>query len=317
MSILVEKPGIFTTVQDLGRYGYQRYGVNPSGAMDRFAAECAALLVGGSRTDAVLEMHFPAPRLVFQTRALFSLTGADFSARLDDRPLSVWHSYRAEVGSVLSFDQKLSGSRCYLDIGAGLTSAEWLGSQSTNLTAGLGGFAGRRLEAGDVIDFREGGSGLPELAIAPSIIPKYHVFPTLRAIRGAEYARVDAEGQAAFETATFDISPSSNRMGFRLAGPSIRLEGDIQMLSSAVTFGTVQLLPDGQLILLMADHQTAGGYPRIAHVVSTDLPLAAQLGPSDRVAFHLIDVDEAEGLARQRARDLRFLEVGCRLHSKG
>ncbi len=318
MSIVVEKPGILTTLQDLGRDGYRRFGINPGGAMDRAAARLSNILLGNNENEAVIEMHYPAPQLRFQTSAVVAIGGADFAPEIDGVEVSNWTPLLAEKGSTLRFAARRSGARAYLAVHGGFKIAEWLGSTSTNLAAKIGGFQGRALAQGDRIELGQPAPKIRELPasrIARAVVPHYSRFPTVRIVPGAEYEMLTISGRKLLLAQDFTISGNSNRMGFRLAGEPLTLVRPIELLSSAVAFGTIQRLPDGQLIVLMADHQTTGGYPRIAHVVSRDLPLMAQLGPGDKVAFHLVELDEAEALAAEFERDLSFFRVGCRFQA--
>jgi antagonist of KipI len=316
MSLLIKKPGVLSTVQDLGRTGWRRFGVNPNGAMDAGAARIANILVGNDENDPLLEMHFPAAEVMFEKENIFSLGGGDLRAELDSEPVRVWRAHAASAGATLSFKSKESGERCYLAVACGIDVPKWLGSASTNLTAGIGGLEGRRLKAGDRLSVRgdhrnDVTEGLP--AVSPSLLPRYSRFPTIRIIPGAEFGHLDNASRNSLLGQHFSISNRSNRMGFRLMGEPLALAYAREFISAAVCFGTIQLLPDGQLIILMADQQTAGGYPRIAHVISTDLTLLGQLGGGDKVAFHLVDILEAERLAVQFERELSFLRVACRL----
>ena len=320
MSILLKKAGILTTIQDLGRYGYRRFGINPGGAMDRTAIRLTNLLLGNRESDAVLEMHFPAAEIEFEARCRFAIGGADLLAELDGHEIDNWRTYNAENGSILRFAEKRLGNRVYLAVEGGFDVPEWLGSHATNLAAGIGGFDGRRLSNGNRLPFvtHSFATRPPERVrrVSPSLIPLYSSFPTLRVIPGAEFALMDESSRTAFETQTFGLSRNSDRMGFRLKSDSLRLQTPIEpieMVSSAVSFGTIQLLPDGQLILLMADHQTSGGYPRIAHVIEHDLPVAGQLGGHDKVGFHIVSPVDAESLNNAFEHDMTLFRTGCQL----
>lgn len=281
--------------------------------MDRTSARLVNILVGNNDNEAVIEMHFPAPEIVFESECVASIGGADFGAHLGEIPLDNWRSFVAKKGDRLRFSQKLSGNRAYLAIRHGLEIEPWLGSSSTHLSAEIGGYEGRKLRASDRIQLKTvpHETSFRARRIAPSLIPMYRPFPTVRIIPGAEFSQLDAFGRKLIESQDFTITTQSNRMGFRLAGEAIRLMKPFELVSTAVNFGTIQLLPDGQLVILMADHQTAGGYPRIAHVISRDLPLLAQLAANDKVAFHLVDIAHAEDLALEFARDLSFLRVAA------
>ena len=315
MSILVYKPGILTTVQDLGRHRFRRFGINPSGAMDLTAARLINVLLGNNENEAVIEMHFPAPQIVFEASTFAAIGGGDFSPKLNDQPLENWRPFFAKKGSLLKFTGKASGNRTYLAIKGGFKTDEWLGSSSTNLAAGIGGCRGRKLEPGDRIAFKarvKWQKAKLVYRISNSLVPLYSPFPTVRIIEGAEFGYLNAKGRDLLLNQDFTISNNSNRMGFRLIGEPVTLSKPREFISSAVSFGTIQILPDGQLIVLMADHQTAGGYPRIAHVITYDLPLLAQLGANDKVAFHLVEPGDAENLSLAFEKELNFLKTAVR-----
>lgn len=312
MSLLVRKPGVLTTVQDLGRSGWRASGINPGGAMDTTAARVANILLSNDENEAVLEMHFPAGEFEFECDTAFALAGGDLAARLNDRDLRNWASFNAEKGDILKFTERRTGSRAYLAVAGGYVTDEWLGSRSTNLIAEAGGYHGRKLSAGDRIISRSPQNVL-ELSCGPSIIPRYSRQPTLRVIAGPEFERLTALSERDLFNDTFTLTRDSNRMGFRLNGKPLFMLDRIDMVSAAVNYGTIQLLPDGQMVILMADHQTSGGYPRIAVVIAADIPLAAQLSSGDRAGFHLVSLAEAESAAESLEKDIRILKLGVRL----
>lgn len=317
MSVIIEKGGILTTVQDLGRVNFRRFGINPNGAMDKAAARLVNILLGNDEREAVLEMHFPAPTLRFEENAVVALGGADFGALLDEKPIENWRPFFVEKGSVLKFTKKNSGNRAYLAAENGFAVERWLGSFSTNLRASVGGFAGRSLRAGDRLDFKfqirdfKFQNKKFRYKISRSLIPRYSSNPTIRVVAGAEFELLTAFGEQVFLSGNFTISNAADRMGFRLAGAPLYSLSRVEMISTAVDFGTIQLLPDGQIIILMADHQTSGGYPRIAHVAANDLPVLAQLGAGDKVNFRLISLPEAENLILEAEKDLNLLRIAC------
>lgn len=313
MSILIQKEGILTTVQDPGRTGFRHYGINPNGVMDAAAASLINILLGNPESEGVLEMHFPADIILFEQDAVFAVGGAEFGAELDGLPLQNWRPVFAPKGSTLKFTSKILGNRAYLAVAGGFHLERWLGSLSTNRVAGIGGFRGRKLKKGDRIflNSKDAAQRRSNYRISPSLIPRYSRFPTVRVTAGAEFDLLNALAQETFLKENFVISADSDRMGFRLRGKTMHLLNEIEMVSSAVNFGTVQLLPDGQAIVLMADHQTSGGYPRLANVAAVDLPLLAQLGPNDKVAFHMIKINEAEALALEFERDLNLFKIAC------
>lgn len=286
--------------------------------MDSAAARFANILLGNGDDTALLEMHFPAPQIVFERNTIASICGGDFSAELDGKTVENWRPFFAAAGCELKFTAKTAGNRAYLAVKGGFKCDSWLGSSSTNLTARTGGFHGRKLESGDRLGFdqnREYTTTTIKTKVSPSLIPLYRPFPTVRIIAGAEFENLDDRGTDLLLNQDFTISNNSNRMGFRLAGEPLALSRPREFISSAVSFGTIQLLPDGQLIVLMADHQTSGGYPRIGHVITRDLPLISQLGAGDKVAFHLVDIGHAEDLAAEFERDLNLLRIACKFQS--
>ena len=316
MSILVQKSGLLATIQDLGRNGFRRFGINQSGAMDKQAARLINILLGNVESEAVLEMHFPAPVLEFEEDAIIALGGADFGAKLNDKAIENWRCVLVEKGSVLRFEKQIFGSRAYLAIKGGFAIEKWLESSSTNLPANVGGFKGRALNKGDKLSFNQRTKDKGQRTknkISRNLIPNYQKsVAKIRVIPGAEFESLTAFSEQVFLKQNFTIRPESDRMGFRLKGEPLYLIEERELISSAINFGTIQLLPDGQMIVLMADHQTSGGYPRIAHVSSADLPILAQLNPNDEVSFELISLIEAEDLLLEFERDIRWLKIGCK-----
>lgn len=285
--------------------------------MDQTAVRLINTVLGGVESAPVLEMHFPAPEILFEESSLIAIGGADFSARLNGEPLDNWRPVFAEKGSLLKFSAKVFGNRAYLAVRGGFKIDQWLGSASTNLKSKIGGFRGRKLETADRIPFNEIAHRTSRMAsyrVSNSLIPFYSKFPTVRVVAGAEFELLTAVSQKNFLQESFVVSNNSDRMGFRLDGTALGRGQSKELVSAAVNFGTIQLLPEGQLIVLMADHQTSGGYPRIANVISADLPLLAQLGANDKVAFHLISTDEAENLSMKFEMNLRFMRAAARFH---
>lgn len=313
MSILIEKSGVLSTIQDSGRTGFRRFGINPNGAMDKTAVRVVNILLGNDDAEAVLEMHFPAPVLKFAEPAIIALGGADFGATLDDEPFENWRPISVRENQTLEFTRKIFGNRAYLAVKGNFVINEWLGSRSTNLAANIGGFDGRSLTKGDRLFFKQRVANSEQRTnykISKNLIPLYGSHPTIRVIAGAEFEKFTALSEHNFFKLNFTVSRDSNRMGFRLAGEPLYLLDESQLVSSAVDFGTIQLTPDGQMIILMADHQTSGGYPRIAHVASKDLPILAQLGADDRINFQLVSIEEAEQLTLEFERNLNLLRIG-------
>jgi antagonist of KipI len=325
MSLSIIKPGLLDTVQDMGRYGYSHWGINPGGAMDRYAARIANMLVGNEPGEAVLEIHFPGAQLLFEQNALISITGADFSPMLNNEvPVSPWRPLVVRRNTILHFPQWKHGSRCYLAVHGGLCVPRWLNSYSTNLKAGAGGFNGRKLDKGDEIPFKENTiyfAGLLKetkdyqplgwrVDTGKTYQWPHEVFFTM----GHEWQQLTDASRRDLVENNFTIHPFSDRMGYQLRGTPLRRQDSTELISSGVSFGTLQLLPDGQLILLMADHQTTGGYPRIGHVVTAHLPKLAQLRPSDNVQFKMIDRLAAEEMLFSQENELNIIQRACHDH---
>ncbi len=314
MGILIRKPGMLASFQDLGRSGFARFGINPGGVMDTAAARIANILCGNPDGETVLEMHFPAPQIEFTAPGFFALCGADFGARLNGSEIEPWRHCTASKGDSLVFSRQINGSRAYLAVRGGFNLNRWLDSGSTNIKAGLGGLEGRALAAGDRVGFQRNtaGFGVPTFRASSRMLPMYGPMPTVRYVAGAEFELLTEHSRRTLDEGLFLVSPQSDRMGFRLEGPPLALAEPIELVSSAVNFGTVQLLPDGQMIALMADHQTSGGYPRLANIIPTDLPLVAQLGAGNKIGFHPVSLEEAERLFIEFERDLSLLRTACK-----
>lgn len=315
--IIVERSGLFTTVHDNGRVGSRLLGIGPGGPTDPFAALVANLLVGNDADAAFLEIHFPAPTLRFETDAVIAICGANFRPSIDGVAVANWQAIAVTRGSFLAFNDKRIGNRAYIAVYGGLDSDEWLGSRSTNLKAGIGGVGGRRLADGDVLTndrsikpFELKRSGI----VSTSIRPIYSAHPTVRVLTGPEFDRLDKTSKEAFFNETFALTNNSDRMGARLSGPQLS-PADGSMVSTGVAHGTIQLLPDGFPVVLLADHQVTGGYPRIGQIITADLGLAGQLGPGDRVSFHEVDIETAEQALLAIEQDLNLLKIACKFQS--
>jgi antagonist of KipI len=298
----VKKPGLLTTVQDLGRPNAIAAGVPPGGAMDRFAHRAANLLVGNDEGAATLECTLSGPELVALENCLVAVTGADFDPRVNGEPEPSWTGMFLSRDDELSFAGRRIGGRAYIAVAGGIGADKWLGSMSTNLMTTRGGMHGRQLLARDVIA-AAGDARAPAISgrhLGLNLRPDYSDH-TLRAIVGPHIRRLGAEGRKTLFSAEFNVSRDADRMGYRLEGPTLDASGE-ELLSFGLAAGALQVPRSGQPILLMADHQTAGGYPVVATVASAAMPVAAQLLPGDRLTFVEVSVEAALKLrAAQRA----------------
>lgn len=305
--IVVLDPGPLTTVQDLGRFGSQSLGVPPSGAADPDALETANLLVGNSRGEACLECTLRGPGLEFTGPAAFSLCGARTAARLNGTPVPLWETLYGKAGDILSVGAAEAGLRVYLAVAGGFDIPEVLGSRSTYVRAGFGGWEGRALRAGDRIPLRNlpDRGPPPRLRVPEAERPEYSPEITVRALPSHEIDRFRPESVERFFRDPFTVSPKSDRMGCRLEGAPLVHTRGADIISSGVQTGTVQVPGDGLPIVLLPDRQTTGGYTRIAHVIRADLPRVGQARPGDRIRFLRVNLEEARAALREREEGIR------------
>ncbi|WP_322922897.1 biotin-dependent carboxyltransferase family protein [Paenibacillus campi] len=394
MSIQIEKPGMLSTVQDMGRTGYARYGISTTGAMDTLAHMLANWLVGNDEAAATLEITWSGFAATVLEDSWIAITGGDLEPMLDELPLPMWRPVYVRKGSRIAFRQAINGCRAYIAIAGGWYVKAVLNSYSTYLKAGIGGLDGRALQAGDMLYSRvhisimetvntiavcntkapihshnhtinpiqtvdgitadEHGRNTntntitkammlidadrqtlpndqPSSAIgvvlskathainsAPCkpvrwrisshMLPHYHYEVTIRIVTGRQWDDFDEHAQRHLLEQPYRVSPQSDRMGYRLTGAALPLKQPGQYLSEAVAHGTIQVPPDGQPIMLLADRQTLGGYAKIAQVISLDLPLLAQLAPGATVRFRLMELAEAQRLYVEWRQELKLLQ---------
>jgi antagonist of KipI len=323
MSLKIIKAGILDTIQDRGRIGHQHFGINPGGAMDKYAMQVSNMLVGNDPGEGVIEMHFPASVIIFTQPALIALGGADFSASINGEPVPNLHAIIVCKNDLLQFHKPLLGERVYLAIGGGLVIDKWMNSYSTHLKANAGGFHGRSLQKDDEILFRHPPSFpvqqknfflLPWQADARYLLDSLSgdgESKKILVLPGHEWERLTLESKENFSMTSFIITQQSDRMGYRLNNIPLHSLTREEVVSSAVSFGTVQLLPDGRLIVLMADHQTTGGYPRVAHVISAHHSKLAQMKAGNKIHFRLTDQHTAEELFIKQQQHLLQLQNAC------
>ncbi|MGB9437977.1 MAG: biotin-dependent carboxyltransferase family protein [Desulfobacterales bacterium] len=289
-------PGILTSVQDLGRYGYGRYGVAPSGALDSFALRIANLLVGNRSDQACLEIMLLGPAIKALEDVVVAVTGGNLQPRRDKQPLAMWRSQNLKKGDILSFSSPLSGFRAYVAVGGGISVPRVMGSRSTNFSSGFGGFQGRALKKNDILTSENHSQCVKTdtRIFSAAWIPVYPDNWSLRVIWGPQDDHFPADSRACFLDATYIMSADSDRTGIRLQGPVIRQKPDIQasIISEGVISGSVQIPGDGMPIIILGETVT-GGYRKIATVISADLPLLGQIKPGDSMRFTAVSLDEA------------------------
>jgi len=308
----VVEPGLFTTVQDLGRPWAVTAGVPPGGAMDRFAHRAANLIVGNAETEATLECTLTGPHLTADHSCLIAIAGGDLDPHINGQAAPMWTGVFLSRGDRLTFGSRRSGGRAYIAVAGGIRADRWLGSLSTSLLAGRGGMHGRNLKAGDMIEVAREATrpAVSGRELAPHLRIDYAAH-SLFAVPGPHVKRLDPDARRLLFGAPFKVSREADRMGYRLEGPRLATEGD-ELLSFGVTAGVVQVPHGGQPILLMADHQTAGGYPVVATVVSASMPVAAQLVPGDELHFAEVTLEHARQMRAWQAAALNTLRDGVR-----
>jgi antagonist of KipI len=345
MSLIVERAGFFSSVQDLGRTGFREFGVSLSGALDPFALRVANLLVGNDERAAGLEITLGGLQLRFNDERIVAWCGGEFDVQIGSRPLPAGHVARLQAGDELKFGRPQIGCRCWLAISGGIDVAPILGSRSTDLRANFGGLDGRAVRDGDILPLgpRPGSSPPATERISSWTAPHDWVSPAkrnpiLRFVRGCDWDRFNPPPVAAatygvagastsavasakeetlqhLTSEPFTVSSDSDRMGVRLTGLELSRGDNIDLISEAVVPGTVQVPPSGQPILLLGDCQTIGGYPKIAQVITFDLGIAAQLRAGDHVRFSEVSMADAHRLVVERERELDRFRIGLSLHA--
>ncbi len=347
MNLLVRSAGFLTSVQDTGRIGFRQSGVSLGGALDWHALRVANALVGNDQNAAGLEATLGTLRLRFDDERLVAWCGGAFSVRVGDEELPPGHAGFVAKGEELTMSAANSGGRAWLAICAGIDVPVVLGSRSTDLRGNFGGYQGRALRDGDalllgkpalILTFSHGQKELPlpkregkgegqagsTLNLGTRRVSEWSApanwtttardNPVLRIVRGTDWDRFTPEARQFLVSGAFAVSADSDRMGARLDGPELARIHPGDLLSEAVAPGTIQVPPNGQPILLLGDCQTIGGYPKIAHVITVDLPIAAQLWPGQIVRFEEVSLTEAQRLLREREENFARFQVGLSLH---
>jgi len=300
----VVKPGSLTTVQDLGRPGLGRFGICPSGAMDATALRAANRMVGNAETAAALEITLLGPTLLFPAGAVVAVAGSLFEARVDERAIEPWSAARIDAGATLRIGGSRDSARCYLAIRGGIDVPRVLGSRSTHLAAGFGGFEGRALRSGDVLPIGIGAEAPLRRLRAEAIEPR-SAQAVLRFVPGPQQHAFTAQSIERFASESFSVSPRSDRTGIRLEGVPLTHRAGADLLPEGLVTGSVQVPADGGPIVLGVDHPATGGYVKIATVISADLGQLAYAKPGDRLRFEETTVEEARRLAQESASRLR------------
>ncbi|MDG5787445.1 biotin-dependent carboxyltransferase family protein [Evansella sp. AB-P1] len=316
-------PGLHTTVQDLGRIGYQKYGIVPAGAMDDYSFQLGNLLLGNERHAAGLEITMLGPTLRILNDTEIVIAGANLSPTLNKQPIPMWTSIHVSKGDELGFGKPQSGTRAYILVEGGIDVPDVMGSKATYVKAQIGGYEGRALQVKDVIQCHGSVARITENSmtsnrrktISFSATPNLEMNSVIRVIPGPQESMFSEETIEKFYNSTYKISTQSDRMGYRLEGEPLIRHNSNEMITDAVTEGSIQVPSDGQPIVLMADRQTSGGYPKIANVISVDLWKVAQRLPGQSLSFKKVSVTKAHDELRKREQLFSQLHVGVTAHT--
>lgn len=311
----VVKPGLSTSIQDLGRIGFQKYGVSPSGAMDYFSFQTANILVGNHPNDAVMEVMMMGPHLAVLADCIIAIGGADLAAELDGKAVYPWKTYHARKGQELTFGKQVSGTYAYLAVAGGIFAETVMDSKSTYIQAKIGGYKGRILQKSDQVYLHREKKSMVRSGryINRKILPDYEQDRPIRVLTGPDTAMFSNQAYQQFYRERYRITGQSNRMGYRLAGKAIPHVEKADIISDAVLPGTIQVPSSGQPIILLAERQTTGGYARIATVITADIPYLVQKRIGSEIQFLSVSLDRAQRDYLQMQRFLQTLRItaGC------
>lgn len=287
--------GMLSTVQDLGRFGVMKNGFTQSGAMDCLSMQIANKLCGNNLNAPVIEMTMLGIKAKFTEKHIFAVSGGQFDIKLNDEPIKTNKAYQANENDILTIGISKAGMRCYLAVGGGFDVPYVMASASTNLKIGFGGYEGRKLKPNDIL--KAGKSSLVDVTNREIEEFTFDKMVKIRVVLGPQddmFTKTDLE---LFKRQQYTVTPELDRMGIRLNGIALRGKNGLDIISDGITFGSIQITRSGMPIILMADHQTTGGYAKIATVISVDLPKLAQVKPYDKICFEIVDVKTAEKLA--------------------
>jgi biotin-dependent carboxylase-like uncharacterized protein len=293
ISVVVQNPGFCSTIQDFGRPGHGPLGISPSGAADPVALHIGNLLVDNPPGAAALEMTLVGGHFAFSQDATIAFSGSDFCASVDDRVLPPWQSHRVRAGERVAVRGTREGARCYLCIGGRIDVPPFLGSASTHLLSGLGGWHGRALRKGDELTVAGPFPPFVGRRLSHAFVEHLRQRQVLRVTEGPQAEFFSQPVLQSFFSTSFSVTEESNRLGLRLEGPRIACAGKAEMITEGVGLGAIQIPPSGQPIILFVEQQTTGGYPKIANIIAADLFRVGQLRPRDVVRFERVSLSDA------------------------
>ena len=304
----VINPGLLTTIQDLGRFGYESQGVPTSGAMDEFAFRIANILVGNEENAPCLEITLIAPTLEVLRDTMIAVTGAEIQPLVNGFPRPCWSSFPVKKGDIISFSPMKSGCRAYLAVAGGFK-GEWVMNSVSTYTRGkLGGIKGRRIEKDDILETGTFEGEFTPKKVREEYIPSYSSEEELRVVLGPQDDYFEKEAIEVFLSSAYVITKDSDRMGYRLEGPQIKAKERYDIISDGLLPGVVQVPANGKPIVILKDAQTTGGYTKIATVISVDLSKIAQLKPGDRVRFKAVTLPEAHQILKETEDKIRKIK---------
>ncbi len=326
----ITKPGLLTTIQDSGRFGFQKFGITASGAADPLSHRLANLLAGNDEHLPTMEMTMIGPSMIFHKHTLISICGGDLSPTIDSKPVPLWRPVLVKEGSELRFSVSVRGLRAYLAVAGGFQVPMVMNSHSTSLTAKIGGFHGRTVERGDEILFNRPGAlsrkimsdlktklvhsfAAGKWSAGKPLFTKLNENLFIRVVKGRQFGLFTRQSRDSFFNSPYTVTSRSDRMGCRLAGEPLFLAKKQELISEAVNDGTIQVSADGNPIILLAERQTTGGYPKIGQIAAVDIPLIAQAKPGDRIFFRLISHEHAQQLFIEREMMLKEIKHGIQL----
>lgn len=299
--IKIISPGLMTTVQDLGRFGYQQYGVSVSGAMDYVAARLANILADNDENEGLLEVTIIGPQIEFLSDTVIAITGGDIEPRINDTTICMNKSIAVSVGDSLSFKGIKQGCRCYIAFAGGIDAPIVMKSKSTFLKARIGGYKGRTLKPGDILNIgsHSASSSILSKREANNFYDYGNGNVKLRVVLGPQEDAFTDEGIKTMFSNEYTVTNNSDRMGYTLEGAEIEHKKGADIISDGIAMGAIQVPSKGNPIIMMADRQTTGGYTKIGNVITVDLPKLAQSKPGDKIAFEKISLSEAHNLYKQ------------------
>lgn len=299
--IKIINPGLLSSIQDMGRYGFQQYGMPVAGAMDTHSLQLANWCVGNQAYEACIESTIIGPSIEFLCETSIAICGAQVQPKINGEWVEMNRGLRVKTGDIFEMGNVQSGCRIYLAIAGGFNIPDFMNSKSTYLRGKLGGYRGRALSVGDEIEVTRA-EKLADRILPPELITEYVNETQIRVTAGAEVKRFTQDGIKSFLCSTYTISPQSDRMGYRLSGEKIQQVSGADIISSGIGTGAIQVPGHGEPIIMMADHQTVGGYTKIAHVITADLPLLGQMKPGDKINFKEVNLEKAQDILIEKQR---------------